>query len=814
MKNTDKLRKALDTIALKHAEGVVSNDLLIKACENYKNAIGFEDDYAYQMIVAKTCFDYINGVEQDPNLIKAVVPGQTKVVDQIMYVYSATAPGSKTPYAWHVVNTTQTGGMQVGRAVTDATKQTNKQAYINDLFPTDISSLKQIKALGGSTGAVLVEDANGNRYVKKSSSGMLSPEMVRNEYKANQVYDLLGVRVPDYELYEEPNGDVVLLSRFIPGFKPINKFSSEADRKKLAKNAIADVLLNNWDVFCNDNSNLDVAGRVVRVDNGGTFQFRAQGGKKTYDADVLKSYQGMVANNSSIYDLLTRDDIEEQIKDIVSKKDSVVAYLNASGETKTAQIIGKRIDNLQTILDYIDAQNPKPKVTKPRNLLPAAQMYREFTEDEIQEFWDNAPGKDYRKKIEDTNSTTGWTMLGEVLKARGFDARPRVVDDKEYWATIAKSKHPQIIRGVHDDDNNPLITKQYQKDHFKYNDIFYSGRYGIYGSGLYAHVNDGHKYGGTTNQNKNGYKSSTAYSNALDYARGGDDGVILMALEDDFKMVTLDDLVKEVQKDAKTAAAGGIDKKKVAKLTKREDELTKRLKDIDAEILNLTTNIEQTIYQQMNYDEIAVTDMFTTIDNTVWNKRNAEGELIFPKFDEIVTTSFVDWVKKNGGTATPRHGEIVFTLPHANEKFIIRKFNFDDEGAIRHRNALSPAYHFVAERFKNWFTANHINLVKDRVQEEIDASGDKVTKLEKEKRDKNKELMDVKDEKNTLLNPDPNADIYQAAVAYQHGVISNSEAMGVIAAIKGYDGIYQPNGNRTRNGFLVILNRSKVIVKA
>ena len=73
----NKLLKALETFALAYNEGKCSVDSLIKACSNYKNKIGFVEDLDYDIKVSKSCFDYINGVEQDKEIAKAIVPGQT-----------------------------------------------------------------------------------------------------------------------------------------------------------------------------------------------------------------------------------------------------------------------------------------------------------------------------------------------------------------------------------------------------------------------------------------------------------------------------------------------------------------------------------------------------------------------------------------------------------------------------------------------------------------------------------------------------------------------------------------------------------------
>lgn len=241
----NKLLKALETFALAYNEGKCSVDSLIKACSNYKNKIGFVEDLDYDIKVSKSCFDYINGVEQDKEIAKAIVPGQTKVIDGVLYVYSATKTGSKTEYNWHVVRKGTKAKQAVGRSgkLTDAQIK-GKQKYVNDLFPNDLSKLKVVKTLGGSTGAQLVEDSDGNQYVLKKGTNTNSGH-VKSEYLTNQLYNVMGLRTPDYELYED-NGETILLSRFIQG---THAPMGSSDYAKLAEGFMADILLANWDVY-------------------------------------------------------------------------------------------------------------------------------------------------------------------------------------------------------------------------------------------------------------------------------------------------------------------------------------------------------------------------------------------------------------------------------------------------------------------------------------------------------------------------------------------------------------------------------------
>ena len=156
-----------------------------------------------------------------------------------------------------------------------ATKSTDAE------FPSDVSSLKTIKSLGGSTKAVLVEDpATGKRYVKKTGS---SPLHIREEFAADKAYEVLGINVPKAQLYETPDGPVKLAG-YVEG-TPLGNLKGKAKDAAIAelqKGFAADALLGNWDVIGLGNDNIIVSkdGTAYRVDNGGSLRYRAQGSPK------------------------------------------------------------------------------------------------------------------------------------------------------------------------------------------------------------------------------------------------------------------------------------------------------------------------------------------------------------------------------------------------------------------------------------------------------------------------------------------------------------------------------------------------------
>lgn len=784
---TEKLYKALQSVALGYSKGNVSIDVLIKACDIYKAKTGFEDDFDYQIKVSKSCFDHINNVVPDEEISKAILPGQTKVIDGVMYVYSATAPGSQVPYDWHVVK-------KVGRGKNlDDKKADAKQKYVNDLFPKDLSSLKVISNAGGSTGAQIVEDVNGNRYImKRGDAGKyINNGSVKNEYLANQLYDIMGLRVPDYELYDD-NGTAVILSKFIPG----TKVPTMKDYSKLAQGFIADCVLANWDVYENDNCLIDFAGRVVRVDNGGTMNFRAHGGQKTFDGDVLKTFQSMIQYNQNVYSTLNKADVIKQIQDIQAKKDDIVAYLKESGQDALADTIGKRIDNLKDVIAQFAQQVAiKDIPIQPRTLKTDAEMYRTFTPDEIKELWEKAQGNSGRAKLFHTD-TNGWDLLSSICKSRGFDARPEVVTEAEYWKRVASNPERQFFRGL---DSNWHSTNAAVKSLLFDDDCFY-GTMGVYGEGIYAHRNDTN--GVSNKSTSSDYKRTDAWGHAKQYAGSGG-AIVKGVISDDAKIVKYEDIHKDLH-----SFVYSEDTKAAKKLQKEIGALDAEIIKIQDQIDNAGKTISAQIESQMHYDDASIKSMEAEIDSIDWGAVNAFGDRDIPSFSEFVEGKISDWVKAQGGTAEVKKGMVTFTLPNSDEPLSINTYQYDGPFSIKRKNAFTTAYNGAVKRFQDWMEREHVQKVTDAVRAALESSGDMVAKLKDEMRDKIQDRTTKKASLDALSKVDPDKTLWGAMVENRR----SAETLGIWAALKGYDAIECKNGNGTTNSFYVILNRSKLII--
>ena len=99
---------------------------------------------------------------------------------------------------------------------------------------------------------------------------------METEVLAGKLYELAGIPVADLQMGTN-NGEPVMLSRMIQASMP---GSDPAIQKKAREGFVVDAWLANWDAPLNDNIKVDNNGRPVRLDVGGSLDYRAQGAKK------------------------------------------------------------------------------------------------------------------------------------------------------------------------------------------------------------------------------------------------------------------------------------------------------------------------------------------------------------------------------------------------------------------------------------------------------------------------------------------------------------------------------------------------------
>lgn len=428
-------------------------------------------------------------------------------------------------------------------------------------------------------------------------------------------------------------------------------------------------------------------------------------------------------------------------------------------------------------------------------------MYRDFTEDEINDFWNNQPGADYYQKLQRHSGHTGWELLSTICSARGFDARPDVVDDATFFAKAAQNKY-HMFRGVERNGTD----KNYYADDFKYNDACYYGTVGVYAEGIYFHVNDS----SNADRTPSGYQKTSAYHNARGYAGSG--AIIEAVLDDSAKVITVNDAREEV----KQLSAGNSPAFQKAK--KELDDAKAEYQRVTDELNNLTDTTEKKVKSDMHWDDASYVDIPLQIDQIIdWGAIDDDGNPAYMKFDDFMDNHLKGWIKANGGTITAKGGgtdDYVIKMPNTNERFVFSRFRYEND-AIKRKNAFARPYNYPVRQLKEWIMREHFGKIEDAVKSAINNLDDEVKRLQGEQR---KAYVDYKDKDNAMSKlsvnavGDPDKDIYAAIYKNVHKD-GEKEALGVYAALKGYDALIQPNGNGSGNSFMIVLNRSKIITR-
>ena len=174
---------------------------------------------------------------------------------------------------------------------------------------------------------------------------------------ADDIYEAAGVLVPKQQLHEV-NGEMKKVAEYIKDAKTLgelkisNPKKFEQVKKKLQKDFVVDALLGNRDVIGQDMDNILVKGaKVYRVDNGGSLRYRAQGDKKSFEADALVELNGLRnpsvnAQAAEIYGDLRDSDISRQITKVLKKESQILAA------AKTVSIRHSLQTRMQTLKNW------------------------------------------------------------------------------------------------------------------------------------------------------------------------------------------------------------------------------------------------------------------------------------------------------------------------------------------------------------------------------------------------------------------------------------------------------------------------------
>ena len=133
---------------------------------------------------------------------------------------------------------------------------------------------------------------------------------METEALASELYKLGGVESADVQMGTR-NGQPVTISRMVQSRMP----NSQADQDEALKGYVVDAWLANWDAPLNDNIKIDSNGNAVRLDVGGSLDFRAQGARKGQAwGNTVGEIDSMKKGGTYDYNKITDAAIKQQAK--------------------------------------------------------------------------------------------------------------------------------------------------------------------------------------------------------------------------------------------------------------------------------------------------------------------------------------------------------------------------------------------------------------------------------------------------------------------------------------------------------------------
>lgn len=200
---------------------------------------------------------------------------------------------------------------------------------------------------GSNKGYYVINKETGELFYAKFGGAQGKTELL-----ANKLYEMAGVKVPEMTSFKTQEG-VGTLSKYVPDLTNVTQATSKAH-----DGFGMDVLLANWDVVGAgyDNMLKTPDGTIIRLDAGGTFDYRAQGKNKPYTTiptEITTLLNPSINPKSAeIFSNMDRSDVMSSLQKVTSLKDSeITQLLENMGLTQYKEPLLKRKKFLKTMLE-------------------------------------------------------------------------------------------------------------------------------------------------------------------------------------------------------------------------------------------------------------------------------------------------------------------------------------------------------------------------------------------------------------------------------------------------------------------------------
>lgn len=264
------------------------------------------------------------------------------------------------------------GARQVNNRPSPLTSEEVSTAQAADTDPEfpDVEDLKNNRfkvlnrRIGGSMGAMLIEDEHGRKFILKVSKNW---QHLQEEAYADQLYNQLGGNAPASQFYKIGDQGFKLAAYIedavdLDDLRKGNPEMYEIVRQKIQAQIALNAFLGNNDAIGMEMDNIlvtfnkDGVPIIWNVDNGGSMRFRAQGKAKqtdSWDEHVQQLWTFRRGKNIStpIFGDMDYRDVVESMADLALFEDKLNAWIANSKDEELNKMLRARFESVKEYLD-------------------------------------------------------------------------------------------------------------------------------------------------------------------------------------------------------------------------------------------------------------------------------------------------------------------------------------------------------------------------------------------------------------------------------------------------------------------------------
>lgn len=240
-------------------------------------------------------------------------------------------------------------------------------------FTVELPLLTLGEYVKGGSGGVYILAAGQNKYTMKFSKDL---SHFQEEVLADKLYSVLGVSTPQFVVvnnFSQLSTEIQMIIKYVPFVRIAEFIQKDGDsaaqyedllQSHFEEHFVIDAFMANRDAN-KEGNNILHAGKIYRIDNGGSLRNRAIGKKKgtkrsdAWDAYLLPELKSLIKFNPTLYKNITELMIHEQAKAILAKVVEIAdafhivaasIAMDADAREHLAKMLAHRFHMLEMIL--------------------------------------------------------------------------------------------------------------------------------------------------------------------------------------------------------------------------------------------------------------------------------------------------------------------------------------------------------------------------------------------------------------------------------------------------------------------------------